>query len=222
MVSDYTIHGELGAGCLMYAGKWAEIVTEDSHKFKIGDWVIGNSKANHRYAVTTEGWSGQVTKVREDGYITVKGKYNDDNDEYHDLDPDRFDLTTESELMRLTGHVEAPIVHKYKVGDILHLVESFLCVEPQKVTVSALSTRQGKPAYRLSGWSGDFPEDVLLMKLEFKASTSDYLQQQMDKVSASIDLSHEKLRVYSSGSIGLSIPAVQPQVKVKKVSFNRI
>ena len=52
--------------------------------------------------------------------------------------------------------------------------------------------------------------------------SSDYLQQQLDKVSASIGLSHEKLRVYSSGSIGLSIPVVQPQVRVKKVSFNRI
>jgi hypothetical protein len=221
VVSADTIHGEIGAGCLMYAGKWAEIV-KDTHKFSLGDWVIANSKANERYAVTTEGWSGQVTKVRDDGHISVKGKYNDDNDEYHDLDPDRFDLTTESKIMELTGNVEAPTVHKYKVGDILHLIESCHAVTPQKVTVSALSTRHGRPAYRLSGWSGDFPEDILVMKLEFKASTSDYLQQQMDKVSASIDLSHEKLRVYSSGSIGLSIPAVQPQVRVKKVSFNRI
>lgn len=149
--------------------KWAHVYPakeEPQHKFSLGDWVIGNSKANSRYAVTREGWSGQVTKVRDDGHISVKGKYNDDNDEYHDLDPHYFDLTTESELMRLTGHVEAPIVHKYKVGDILHLIESCHAVTPQKVTVSALSTRHGRPAYRLEKWSGDFPEDILLMKLE--------------------------------------------------------
>ena len=150
--------------------KWAHVYPvkeEPLHKFSIGDWVIGNSKANERYAVTREGWSGQVTEIREeDGYITVKGKYNEDNDKYHDLDPDRFDLTTESKLMELIGHVEEPIVHKYKVGDILHLIESCHAVTPQKVTVSALSTRHGKPAYRLERWSGDFPEDILLMKLE--------------------------------------------------------
>lgn len=274
--------------------KWAHVYPakeEPQHKFSLGDWVIANSKADERYAVTREGWSGQVTKVRDDGYISVKGKYNEDNDEYHDLDPDRFDLTTESKLIELTSNVEAPIVHKYKVGDILHLIESCHAVTPQKVTVQALSTRHERPAYRLNGWAGDFPEDILLMKLEeavkpankFKkgdwvigtckpyvpyaitcegwigrvvalnpdgsmdlkadasistyrnvqpeyfehhktesVSSSDYLQQQMDKVSASIGLSHEKLRVYSSGSIGLSIPVVQPQMKVKKVSFTRI
>lgn len=289
VVSEHTIHGEPGAGCLMYGGKWAEIVKGESHKFKIGDWVIGNSKANERYAVTKEGWSGQVTKVRDDGHISVKGKYNEDNDEYHDLDPDRFDLTTESELMRLTGHVEAPIIHKYKVGDILHLTEYCHGVTPQKVTVQALSTRHGKPAYCLQRWSGEFPEDILIQREVVKPTdkfkkgdwvigtctphspyaitckgwigrvvglnpdgtmdvntdasisiyrnvqpeyfehhktesvfSTDYLQQQMDKVSASIGLSHEKLRVYSSGSIGSSIPVVQPQVSVKKVSFNRI
>ena len=153
------------------SGKWATIIDDvvddkpiPQHKFNLGDWVIANSKADERYAVTTEGWSGQVTKVRDDGYISVKGKYNEDNDEYNDLDPDRFDLTTESKLMELTVNVEAPIVHKYKVGDILHLIESFVCVEPQKVTVQALSTRHGRPAYRLNGWSGDFPEDILVQR----------------------------------------------------------
>ena len=272
--------------------KWAYVYPakeEPQHKFSLGDWVIGNSKANERYAVTREGWSGQVTKVREDGYISVKGKYNEDNDEYNDLDPDRFDLTTESKLIELTSNVEAPIVHKYKVGDILHLIESCHAVTPQKVTVSALTTRGGTPTYRLNGWAGDFPEELLVQRkavkptdkfkkgdwvigtspkhspyaitcegwigrvvalnpdgsMDLKADASistyrnvqpeyfehhktesvfstDYLQQQMDKVSASIGLSHEKLRVYSSGSIGLSIPVVQPQMKVKKVSFTRI
>lgn len=234
VVSDGTIHGELGKGCIMYAGKWAEIVTEHSHRFKIGDWVIGNSKANHRYAVTIEGWSGQVTSIREkDGYITVKGKYNEDNDKYHDLDPDRFDLTTESKLIELIGSVEAPIVHKYKVGDILHLIESCHGVSPQKVTVSALTTSNGKPAYCLQRWSGGFPEDVLLMKLESKTSTGDYLQSCFDEVSAKIRIAEigeaqAKLdQVYgitrsTMGSISKPTIEELPTLRVKKVSFNRI
>ena len=37
------------------------------HKFKIGDWVIGNKEANARYCVTKEGWVGKVVFVSEDG-----------------------------------------------------------------------------------------------------------------------------------------------------------
>jgi hypothetical protein len=100
-----TIYGEYGKGCLYKNGVWAEIVqVAVKHKFKVGDWVIGNHRANGFYAMTNEGWSGQVTNVRDsDGYIDVKGKYNDDNDHYLRLDPDRFDLTTEGELMALVA-----------------------------------------------------------------------------------------------------------------------
>lgn len=33
------------------------------HKFKVGDRVIGNSKANKRYNHTKAGWKGVVTKI---------------------------------------------------------------------------------------------------------------------------------------------------------------
>jgi hypothetical protein len=78
--------------------------SKPTFKFKVGDWVIGNHRANGLYGITNEGWSGQVTNVRDtDGYIDVKGKYNKDNDHYLRLDPDRFDLTTEGELMLLVA-----------------------------------------------------------------------------------------------------------------------
>lgn len=33
------------------------------NKFKIGDIVIGNAKANNAYVVTRQGWVGKVTEV---------------------------------------------------------------------------------------------------------------------------------------------------------------
>lgn len=37
------------------------------HKFKVGDWVIGNKEANAHYCVTAEGWVGKVVHVSDDG-----------------------------------------------------------------------------------------------------------------------------------------------------------
>lgn len=37
------------------------------HKFKVGDWVIGNDKAAVRYCVTGKGYAGKVVHVSEDG-----------------------------------------------------------------------------------------------------------------------------------------------------------
>jgi hypothetical protein len=133
--------------------------SKPTFKFKVGDWVIGNHRANGIYAMTNEGWSGQVTNVRDsDGYIDVKGKYNDDNDHYLRLDPDRFDLTTEGELMALVA----------------------------------------KPSYTLTATTT--PASYTLTSVD----------------------SGEKLRIDSSGSIGISQPVVQTTFRVKKVSFNRI
>jgi len=38
------------------------------HKFKVGDWVIGNDKAS-RYCVTGKGWAGKVVFVSDNGTI---------------------------------------------------------------------------------------------------------------------------------------------------------
>lgn len=41
-------------------------------KFKVGDKIVGNAKAN-RYRITTEGWKGTVTKVGSEGYFAATG-----------------------------------------------------------------------------------------------------------------------------------------------------
>jgi len=57
----------------------------ESPKFKVGDKVIGNKKANDRYTITKEGWRGTVTEVYDDGYFHAGG---------FNLDPEYFDLDT--------------------------------------------------------------------------------------------------------------------------------
>lgn len=38
-------------------------------KFKVGDMVIGNIKANEYYSITKKGWIGKITFVNEDGSV---------------------------------------------------------------------------------------------------------------------------------------------------------
>jgi hypothetical protein len=97
-----TVYGNSGQGCLYKDGKWAQIVesVKPDFKFKVGDFVVGNSKANGRYSVTREGWTGEVTKVEERNgglFMSVQGKYNSDNGHFDSLDAIYFDLTTEDE-----------------------------------------------------------------------------------------------------------------------------
>jgi hypothetical protein len=163
-----TVYGNSGQGCLYKDGKWAQIVesVKPDFKFKVGDFVVGNSKANTRYCVTREGWTGEVTKVEERNgglFMSVQGKYNLDNSEYHSLDADYFDLTTEDE-------------------------------HDPRVVLTATTT----PA-------------------------SYTLQEEFDRVTASITETREKLRTYS-GKYSASKLVVEelPTFRVKKVSFNRI
>ena len=104
-----TVYGNPGHGCLYKNGEWAEIVgmvRSVSHKFKVGDWVVANHETDGKYAITTEGWGGQVTRIREkDGYIDVQGKYNKDNGEFCQLDPECFDLVTEDYLRSKSTYV---------------------------------------------------------------------------------------------------------------------
>lgn len=46
-------------------------VSAEPHKFKVGDLVIGNEKANDRYAITWEGWIGRVTEVSDKNFRAV-------------------------------------------------------------------------------------------------------------------------------------------------------
>ena len=62
-------------------------------KFKIGDIVIGNKKAN-RYNFTTEGWIGEVVKVLPNSFTgnsTTHGRW-------AGLDYDCFDLYDPSDI----------------------------------------------------------------------------------------------------------------------------
>lgn len=51
--------------------RWTDEMFEPVSKFKVGDYVIGNSVG--RYGVTTKGWIGEVTKI-DGNYIYVKGR----------------------------------------------------------------------------------------------------------------------------------------------------
>lgn len=44
---------------------------KDSYKFKVGDKVIGNKDATDRYAISQEGWIGEVTNVTKNYFNAV-------------------------------------------------------------------------------------------------------------------------------------------------------
>jgi hypothetical protein len=67
-------------------------------KFKVGDKVIGNDKANRRYVITKKGWVGVVTKV-EAGYFVAKDIHN--NKEYT-LGYNYFDLFSSEKIVITT------------------------------------------------------------------------------------------------------------------------
>ena len=62
-------------------------------KFKVGDRVIGNKRANECYCFTKEGWCGTVTKVSASGRLEIEGQvFANHSTKFDDLDPDCFDL----------------------------------------------------------------------------------------------------------------------------------
>jgi hypothetical protein len=87
--------------------KKMESQTEPQCKFKVGDEVVGNSKATDRYCVTQTGWRGKVTKVNSD-FFMAEGRGNTGDIAKFDLQYECFDLAQSepSEPQR-----------KFKVGD---------------------------------------------------------------------------------------------------------
>ena len=62
-------------------------------KFKVGDIVVGNSKASICYTITKEGWKGKVTKIENAGQFRAVAVLGSACDDVHFLlDFDRFDL----------------------------------------------------------------------------------------------------------------------------------
>lgn len=65
-------------------------VPKSPREFHVGDWVIGNARANC-YGVTREGWIGEITEVCANGRIRVKARGG--SSEYNGIVfAERFDL----------------------------------------------------------------------------------------------------------------------------------
>lgn len=79
------------------------LAEEKKYKFKVGDKVIGNHPT--KYTFTRKGWKGIVTKIHESGMFTAKGYGNENhNHPFNGLDPEYFDLNTESDQKIVITH----------------------------------------------------------------------------------------------------------------------
>jgi hypothetical protein len=93
-------------------------------KFKVGDTVIGNSKANDKYEVTVENWLGAIININSDGYIQIKGT----NGGQFWVDPICFDLVPKRNKAQ-----EASIKEHYEVDvPFIKAAHSAACSEWKK------------------------------------------------------------------------------------------
>jgi hypothetical protein len=102
------------------------------YKFKVGDTVVGNSKAIDRYCVTQTGWRGKVTKVSSDffmaeglGSVGDIAKF-DLQYEYFDLansEPEETKYPTLGELIDKHTILEEA-KRRYPVGTKYHAIGS--------------------------------------------------------------------------------------------------
>lgn len=81
-------------------------------KFKVGDKVIGNKKANDLYVITKEGWAGTVVKVEND-HIDVK---EDNGYTFSNLNAECFDLVNGSQKIVITTDGTETLARLYE-GD---------------------------------------------------------------------------------------------------------
>lgn len=84
-------------------------------KFKVGDKIVGNAKADKAYAITQKGWKGTVT------YVSPGGKHinaRDKDQEWTALNPQFFDkVVTKPRATKKYEVDEAFILEGYKVAD---------------------------------------------------------------------------------------------------------
>jgi hypothetical protein len=103
------------------------------YKFKVGDEVVGNSKATDRYCVTRTGWRGKVTKVNSD-FFEAEGRGLPAGDiakfdlqyEYFDLansEPEETKYPTLGELIDKHTILEEA-KRRYPVGTKYHAIGS--------------------------------------------------------------------------------------------------
>lgn len=62
------------------------------HKFKPGDVIVANEKANRFYTITSKGWIGTVVKVDETDHVHAVAKNSTSSRVYDGLLASCFDL----------------------------------------------------------------------------------------------------------------------------------
>ena len=86
-------------------------------KFKVGDKVVGNEKAN-RYGITDQGWVGYVVHVSGDDKIGVWEEIEEGIDGGFTVDPECFDLveTSQRERIVIYRHGQEVIAQNTQTG----------------------------------------------------------------------------------------------------------
>ena len=106
------------------------------HKFKVGDWVIGNDKAAVRYCVTGKGYAGKVVHVSEDGSeISVTNNSADTSGYWVKSECFDFHIPTDEELKKFKPKkkkwtAKVVCVEKapcFTVGKVYEVTEGKLC-----------------------------------------------------------------------------------------------
>ena len=87
-------------------------------KFKVGDVVRGNKKANGMYDVTKEGWIGEVLSNNDDGSIMAQGN---NGRKYPGLDPECFDLVKRADGKSADDKKSA---RQFEEGDLVRVTKN--------------------------------------------------------------------------------------------------
>lgn len=90
-------------------------------KFKVGDKVIGNKKADEYYNITCCGWAGYVCGV-QGPYIFVSKS--EDGSCKFSVDPDCFDLVTENSKIVITHDGKTTLARRYVNGKVVERAEA--------------------------------------------------------------------------------------------------
>lgn len=99
-------------------------------KFKVGDIVVGNEKANESYNVTRKGSKLKVTKIYSDGTFEGKLIYHDIDDyvgksfgfsviKKYGLKPECFDLVTEGDKIVITKRDDSVMARLYSAEKLV-------------------------------------------------------------------------------------------------------
>lgn len=97
---------------------------EKKEKFKVGDFVIGNEKADDMYAITRTGWRGEVVSVNGDAIVVKSRIYDFAN---LTVKSEAFDLDTEKYYNAKVVCVRpADLSHDFTAGKIYEVKDGKL------------------------------------------------------------------------------------------------